>query len=354
MNQHEWVILAAYVAGGLTLGLILQKLLLPLLKNIAAKTGFKSYDLILQTISKWILSWCVASAIYFALKAASIDPRYDLWIERAVLVFFIFSCTVIIATIASGFVKIKAAVEDANLPSTSIINNIIKVIIYCVGILVILQSLGISVTPILAGLGVGGLAVALALQNTLSNLFAGLQIVSSGSLNKGDFIKLSSSESGYIVDITWRSTSIKNMANNIIIIPNNKLADMVIQNFTLPNAITSFDLDVGIAYNSNLEFVEKIAKMVAVEVLDAAEGAVKDEVPTVRFIGFGNTGITMRISLTVSEYALQFKIRHLLLKTLYKRFLEEGIVIPIATQAITVEGLTEFKKEADSNKPLQN
>src|SRR5690606_23283871 len=136
--------------------------------------------------------------------------------------------------------------------------NIIKVIVYCIGMLVILQSLGVSITPILAGVGVGGRAVALALQDTLSNLLAGIQVISTKQINPGDFIKLESGQEGVVEDISWRYTALKTGYNNTIIVPNSKLAGIIVSNYFLPDKEIMFDIAVGVDYNSDLEKVERV------------------------------------------------------------------------------------------------
>src|SRR5436190_11112485 len=234
MNYDDILQLVIYTACGLIIGFIIYKLIMPLFARLATRTSIKSDDLLIETISKWIIPWFVALGLYLGLRRIDMDELYHNRIQNGLIIFYIFSFTLMIARIVSGLLKIKDSNSGRAIPSSSIINNIARIIIYCIGLLVILQSQGISITPMLAALGVGGLAVALALQPTLSNLFAGLQIITSGRLNPGDFIKLSSGENGYVEDINWRSTTIRGELDHIVIVPNSKLADMIVTNFYLP------------------------------------------------------------------------------------------------------------------------
>ncbi len=116
----------------------------------------------------------------------------------------------------------------------SLLRNLTATLVYALGLLIVLDYLKISITPLITALGVGGLAVALALQDTLSNLFAGIHILATRKVRSGDYIKLESGEEGYVRDITWRNTAIEVLAGNLVIVPNNKVASAIVTNFDLP------------------------------------------------------------------------------------------------------------------------
>jgi len=334
MSEHEILQLAIYTVSGFLTGLFLHKIIMPLIARMAAKTSIKSDDLIIKTIRKWVIPWFLALGLYLGLKQLELESRFYFWIENGLMIFYVLSATLIIARVVSGLIKIKAAGSDTIIPSSSIISNIVIVIIYCIGLLIILQSQGISITPVLTALGVGGLAVALALQNTLSNLFAGLQIISSGNFNRGDFIKLASGEDGFIEDITWRSTTIRAMSDHIIIVPNSKLADMIVTNYYLPQAQLTFVVELGVSYDSDLNHVEKVTKQVIQETLTEVEGGVKDFEPVIRFFAFGESSIKMKAILSVQDFTAQFAVKSEFIKKLQVRYKREGINIPFPTRTV--------------------
>ncbi len=337
MTENDMLQLSIYIVSGFVAGLIIYKLILPLVTGLAAKTSLKSDDLIIYSIRKWTIPWFVALGLFLGLRRIDMDLKYQTWLENGLMVFYIFSITIISARIISGLVRIKSADSDTVIPSSSIISNIVRIIVYCIGLLVILQSQGISITPMLTALGVGGLAVALALQNTLSNLFAGLQIISSGKFNPGDFVKLSSGEDGFIEDINWRSTTIKGESDHIIIVPNSRLADMTVINYYLPGQELSFLIEVGVSFDNDLDHVEKVTKEVVKETLESTEGAIKDFEPVIRFYAFGENRINLRAILRVTEYSYQFPVRHEFIKRLHQRYLKEGIKIPIPMQTVIMK-----------------
>ena len=165
------------------------------------------------------------------------------------------------------------------------------------GFLVVLQTLGVSIAPLLTALGVGGLAVALALQDTLANLFAGVHILASKTVQPGDYIRLSSGEEGYVVDINWRNTAVRQLSNNLVIIPNAQLAGTNMTNFTRPEQQMSILVQVGVGYDSDLDHVERVTIEVVAEVMTEINGGVPDHEPAVRFHTFGDSSIGFTVIL---------------------------------------------------------
>ncbi len=337
MTDNDILQLGVYTLSGLLTGFFIHKVIMPLISKFAAKTAIKSDDLIIRTISKWVIPWFLVLGLFLGLRRLNLESHFYIWLENGLMIFYIISATLILARIISGLMSIKASGSDAILPASSIVGNIVRIIIYIVGLLVILQSQGISITPMLTALGVGGLAVALALQNTLSNLFAGLQIIATGKLNHGDFIKLSSGEDGFIEDITWRSTTIRAASDHIIIVPNSKLADMTVTNYYLPFQEVSFSVDVSVSYDSDLNHVEKVTKEVIKETLDEVQDGIKDFEPIIRFSEFGDSSIKLKAFLRVKEYSAQFEMKSEFIKRLHDRYNREGIHIPFPVRTILMK-----------------
>jgi len=174
-------------------------------------------------------------------------------------------------------------------------------------------------------MGVGGLAVALALQDTLSNLFAGLQILAAGKIKQHDFIRLDNGQEGFVQDISWRITTIKNAANQIIIVPNAKLSNMIATNILLEKKIFSVSIDISIDKQNDLKQVEEITKEVVMETTQQVKGGIIPEEPAVRFIRFGTNSIDLRASLQVQEHMQQAEAIHVFIMKIHQRFMTEGI-----------------------------
>ena len=198
-----------------------------------------------------------------------------------------------------------------------------------IGLLVILAGLRLEITPILTALGVGGLAVALALQDTLANLFAGLYLTVAKHIRIGNYIKLSSGEEGYLVDIDWRASRLRQLSNNTVLVPNAKLSQSIVTNYHLPEHEMAVIVEASVDYASDLNRVELIVTEVARDVMRTVDGGVPAFDPFVRFHTFGDPGVGFSVILRAREFVDQYLIKHEFVKRLHRRFADEGIAIPI-------------------------
>jgi small-conductance mechanosensitive channel len=281
-----------------------------------------------------VIIWLLIAGIYGAILSIPMNPSLLAHLKQILLVVVILSGTLVIAKMTAGFVSIYVQRDDVPLPSTSIFRNLTKVLVFLIGIMVILQSLGISITPILTALGVGGLAAALALQPTLANLFSGLQIIVAKQLHPGDYVKLDSGEEGYVTDVTWRNTTIRALPNNMIIVPNSRMASAIITNYYQPQQETSVLIQVGVSYDSDLKKVEKVTIEVGKEIMKEVEGGVPEFEPLIRYHTFDDSSINFTVILRTKEYVGQYLIKHEFIKRLHERYDKEGIVIPFPIRTV--------------------
>lgn len=220
--------------------------------------------------------------------------------------------------------------------SGTLLRGLLRGVIIVIGVLIILSNIGISITPLVASLGIGSLAVALALQPTLENFFSGIQMLVDKPIRVGDFIELDSGEQGFVEKIGWRSTWIKMLPNNIVIMPNSKLAQSKIINYYYPEKQLSVPVDLGVHYNSDLDHVEKVTLEVAKQVLKSHKWGIAEYDTFVIFTGFDNSSINLTVMLRAQEYFNRFFIRSEFIKALHKRFAQEGIVIPYPISAVNL------------------
>lgn len=221
--------------------------------------------------------------------------------------------------------------------SAGIVQTAVRTIIILIAILIVLDTAGVSITPLVASLGVGSLAVALALQSPLANFFAGIQILADKQIDLGQYVKLDSGEEGYVTRIDWRSTTIRALQNNLIVIPNSKLMDAKITNYHLPQSDLSILIQVGVHYGSDLEHVERVTIEVAKEVLQAVEGGKKDFEPFIRYHTFGDSSINFTVILRAEEFVNGYLLKHEFVKRLHKRFQQEEIVIPFPIRTLDIK-----------------
>jgi len=351
MTKLQTIMMAAIipvivVAATLLVGLIVR--------GIVFSRLLKNRNALGRTITKIlkgpVIIWFLMLGIYFAIGSSKLPENVIFVAGKILLALGIFSITLVTVNLSSAMIAKYSVRIEAVLPITSLTQNISRIVIFAIGGLVVLNTLGISITPIIATLGVGGLAVAMALQDTLGNVFAGFYIIVSRQIKIGDYIKLDSGEEGYVTDITWRTTKIKTLPNNVILIPNEKLTKTIATNYCLPEREISVPIQVGVHYNSDLEMVEKITCEVGREIMNQTQGGVPGFEPVVRYHTFADSSINFTVILRVKEFVDQYFIKHEFIKRLHKRYAKEGIVIPYPIRAINY---TQEKAASDS-KPQNN
>ncbi len=324
-------------------GLIFEKFMLKFLKKIAKKTKLEGAENLIKPLEKWITILFTLIGIHVSIFIIKIKPDIFNILHKLLISIYIMSITIILINITSNFLKIYTQKLKEVLASVSILENIIKISIFIIGLLILLNFLGISIIPIITALGVGGIAIALALQETLSNLFAGFHIILSKHIKAGDYIKLENGEEGYVVDITWRNTLIKSLSDNLIVVPNSKLASTILTNYFLPKKETSILIPVNVSYDSDLEKVEEITTCVAREILKEIYNEENGEV-FIRYKEFGEYGINFNVIIKIKEFSDQYLIKHKFIKKLHKKYKEEGIIIPYPARKIYIEGKEKFKE----------
>ena len=258
---------------------------------------------------------------------------FDVWARRVWSIVVIFEVAYLVSHVAQTLLawyvrsielRIHAGIGDKLLPP---IRRVLPLVIYTIALLIALDSLGIAISPLLAGLGIGGLAIALAVQPTLSNFFAGTYLVTEGELKDGDFIELEGGPSGFIVDVGWRSTKIRSRHNNLVIIPNSKMVDTILTNYYSPTPAMNVIVTCGVSYDSDLAHVERIAMGVATEVVKQSCHAIEDVEPVVRFSNFGDSNIDFFVFVQANDRTGSFVLKNEIIKRIHARFAEEGIEI---------------------------
>ncbi|GGM66764.1 mechanosensitive ion channel protein [Thermopolyspora flexuosa] len=318
---------SACLVCGVVLGILLRALFGRLAQR-AASTTSQWDDLWWNMLRQIALPATAITGAWWATNILRLEEPVRGFVERVLLAAIVLTVSFTIAQFAANMVRSVALSRSGVARSASIFVLLTRGTIVGVGVMVLLQSIGISVAPLLTALGVGGLAVALALQETLRNLFAGIQILASKKVQPGDFVRLDTGEEGYVDDINWRNTTVRQLSGNIVIVPNAHLADTVMTNYHQPVEETSVTVKVGVSYDSDLDEVERITLEVARDVQRTVPGAVPDFEPLIRFNTFGELRIDFSVILRASEPSAQYLIVHEFIKRLHRRYREENIEIP--------------------------
>ena len=301
-----------------------------ILKNIINRIAGrrKSYgQYILKQLTKPILIIIFLIGLYTALELLTILDNYKTIVDGAFFIVLTFLFALLISRILSvlmlGWLRVHKGFER----TPGLLNKTLTVIIYLIAIIVVLGYFKIDITPMIAGVGLGALAIGLALQSTLSNFFAGVHILSDRPVRVGDFVELDKDTCGIVEDIGWRSTRIRMLTDNLLIVPNAKLAESNIINYSMPKQDFSIWIPCGVAYESDLKKVERVSLEVAKEIQQKTPGAVKDFEPVFRYREFGDSNINFITILRIEEPLARFVVRNEFIKALKERFDKEKIEI---------------------------
>ncbi len=334
-DLQKIIIPATVFISLLILFFLSRNIIFRFLHRWAAKTESRIDNIIIESIRIPSIYWVVAIGLYISIGISDIPEKYSFYLIKTLHAILILSITIALANLSGKLFRDYIQKTGIPIPTTGLAHGIIKGLILIVGFLILLSSLGISITPLITALGVGGLAVALALQDTLVNLFAGIHILVEKSIRVGDFIRLETGQEGYVEDITWRTTRIKMLPNNMVVIPNSKLAQSILTNYYLPEKRMALVMPVSVSYSSDPEKVERILIEETKKSVGEIPGLLVEPEPLVRFIpGFGESSLDFTLVCQVREFTDQYPVQHELRKRIFKRFKEEGIEIPFPHRTI--------------------
>lgn len=319
------VLPVSLVLGGFLLGVVLEAVIRRVVKRVLHETQWELDKNIGHALHHTLIVICTLIGVYGAVHSVALPRETLATVHQILLVLMIFAITVVLMRFATDLVDLYSRRVGGVFVSTSIFTNLARSIVFIIGLLMALQSLGISIAPILTALGVGGLAVALALQDTLSNLFSGIHVIASKQVRPGDYVKLNTGEEGYVTDITWRYTTMQATANNMIIVPNSKLASAIVTNYSFPEKESFVTVPVIVSYDCNLEEIERIAVEAASETTEVTPGAVRSFSPFVRFQKLGQFGVSLNVVFKVEEFNDQFVLRDEFIRRFHRLTRERGV-----------------------------
>ncbi len=333
----QWILPISFILFGLLAGIIGEKVIFKKLSRFVTKRKILGGEVIFSSLRRMTFLWFMLAGFSGAISYSSfkLDPDIKILLQKIITIVFLCSVTLVLARLTAGFVNLF--LRRAEGVPTSLISNLAMTVVLVLGTLILLQTVGIQITPIITTLGVGGIAVGLALQDTLANLFSGFYLLISKQVRTGDYVKLDNDYEGYVTDITWRNTTIKEISNNVIIVPNSKLASAIFTNYHLPAKEITLTMNVGVSYDSDLEEVERVTVEVAKEVMREIAPSLIAIEPYIRFHTFNDFSIDFTLYMRVSEYFDQRIGKHLFVKKLHKSYQKAGISIPFPIRDVYMQ-----------------
>jgi small-conductance mechanosensitive channel len=330
MRQLAWSALAFVVAT--VVALLLRALLLSVLRRWAGTPdGWASLAHAIRLPSiLWAIVLGLWVGIEFASQSESLPGRLSQQVSLVLEVAVILSVTITVANVLSTLIRRVSERQALGGPITGLGQSVARGVVFIVGSLVLLGAFGVQITPILTALGVGGLAVALALQDTLSNLFAGVHLLADKPIRVGDYVKLADTVEGHVEDIGWRSTRVRMLQNVVVTIPNKKVAESIITNYDMPEPRLALLIRVAVDYGSDPDLVERALVEEATRAAGEVPGLLGVPAPSARLIpGFGDFSLDFTLVCHVTSFTDQFLVQHELRKRILRRLGTEGIQIPV-------------------------
>lgn len=322
----DWFSAFLVVAGSLIAGLLVDMFLVGGLLSKGGPTH--------RTRRSFGLALRGQTPVWTVLLGVSVFDPFDflrradsVWLNRILIVLAVLSVTVFLARLAGWLIRIYVQQETVSAPGGTIFVNLARLLVWAVGLTFALGALGVEIGPLVASLGVLGLAVSLGLQDTLSNFFSGLQMTLSRQIQPNDYIRLSTGEEGTVHDVTWRNTTVRSPVGDRVIVPNAVIGKSLITNFSAFDQAHTSVIPFSVAYGSDLERIKTLAEGVAREVRDRNGNAVDDFEPVCRFTAFRADGVAGTVSIRVERFPDRLPVIDDLVTTLHERLTAEGITL---------------------------
>ncbi|MEM5801503.1 MAG: mechanosensitive ion channel family protein [Candidatus Aenigmatarchaeota archaeon] len=307
-------------------------------KKISERTKTEVDDIIIKRWSGPINLLLFVASAYLALKEITLPQNTYNTIEH--ILFTVFSLTIayiIYVFFDVTFIrfgkkiseKTETTMDDTLL---NIAHSSLKAAFIVIAILYTLSIWGIEISPILASLGIAGIAVALALQQTLSNVFAGIALIMDKTIRVGDIVKLDTGEMGEIYSISLRSVRIKTFDNEMIIIPNTVVANAKIQNLLQPDPTVRVNIDFSVEYGTDPEYVKRIV----LEEINTMQIIDKTKEIRILFLSMGESSLNFRVMFWVDHIDKRWPAHQEAITKIYRRLYKEGIGIPFPQRTIWV------------------
>ncbi len=334
--------LRGYVDPTLTvlgIGLVALLVRLTLLRwavRWTARTPSPYDNIFVDALRRGLVVWAVLGAMYIQVEDLPWKARPISAVQTSIAALLILAVTLATIRFVAGCIRAYGTTHATTVGGTTLIRYIVSAILAFSGMAAVLGVFGISVIPAITALGVGGLAVALAFQDTLANVFAGLNMTLARQIRVGDYVELETGLDGFVVDVGWRTTILRTLVGLQIYIPNKKLAEALMINYTRGPGM-AVELQFRVAHETDPDHVEAVVIDEMTQAVADVPGLRADEPPVIRLKVFGDWALEFKAFVAIVRYQDRFQIQHVLMKRLYKRLQAENIALARPRQSIQFE-----------------
>ena len=341
---QKLIVPACILAFAFFVGIILNRMLTQKLERRVKASESEIMEIFFRALRGVPIYLSIVTGLYWIVTTSNLPAGLERIFSYILFAMIVFSITRVCERTLSGFIRMKFS-GSSDMTQSTLLDTIFRIAIYASGALVILDYFNISIAPIMAAMGVGGMAVAFGVRETLENIFSGLQLIISKQMRVNDYIKLSTGDEGRVIDINWRYiTVMPPNEGSVVVIPNKVIANAVTANYSQPRDDIVVVVPIGVSYDSDLEKVERVTVEVARELqikidgyephFDANGNDIDKLAPVVRYQAFNDSSIDFNAVMHVQIFTNQYLLKHEFIKAITKRYREEGINIPFPIRTL--------------------
>lgn len=336
----EWLISLAIIVGAVLLNKIIILFNKHILVKLTAKTKNRMDDILFKMLQAPVLLGVMLLAIWIASSRLELDTKIDKFFSMSYKFLIVLNITWFLVRFVNAVIEEYMVPKADDKSSKYLDNTLIPIIrrailgvIWAIGIMMALKNVGVDVGALIAGLGIGGLAFALAAQDTIKNIFGGITIFTDRPFRIGDRIIVDGFD-GFIEDIGIRSTRLRTLEKRLVTIPNYKIVEASIENIS-NEPMRRVILDLGLTYNTSPEKMEK-----ALEILKGMPSRVKNvdsKEVIAYFSGYGAFSLNIRFIYWVKDVAKFPETNSNVNLDILHSFNDAGLEFAFPTQTVYIE-----------------
>jgi small-conductance mechanosensitive channel len=344
LSIEDWINLAISVLLVLIGAYFGSRLVMWVLRRVVKRTTTEYDEAFLNAIKGQVM-WLMGTvtAQFATTRLVFLSAEFKEWLDRIYFVLYVWIILSVLwklVEFSSDWYRESIATEektgkaDVLIP---VVNRVAKAVILAIGFIIVLDRFGVNVTSLVAVLGIGGLALSLAAQDTLSDAIAGFTILLDQPFLVGHRIEISDLGTwGDVVEIGTRTTRIRTRDNRLVIIPNSIIAKSQVVNYTYPDPRYRVQIDIGIGYGMDIEKTRQII----IDTVSHLDGILKDKPVDALYNDMGDSAMMFRVRWWIGSYEDKRRIYDRVNTALQLALDEAGIEMPFPIQQINlnVEG----------------
>ncbi|HJU11945.1 MAG TPA: mechanosensitive ion channel domain-containing protein [Candidatus Binataceae bacterium] len=328
MVDSRWIIAVGVLAGWIIVLLTLKRIVLAIFLRITERPHLQHFNSLIDAIAPALTIAIIVSGIEVAAQAAPLPPVWRTDVSITLTAGIILALVIFADKISRVWLRREAARYQLFAEGYGIVTGAVRGLIFALGLLMFLESVGISIGPLLASLGIGSLAVALALQETVKNMFAGFFLIADKPLEVGDYVKLQSGQEGQLFKLGWRSSKFRMLTSEVVVVPNSQLIDSIVTNYRAADGDVAVSIDLAVLNSNSPPHVERAVMEVAQEVMASVTSDRAGFEPEVLFRGISGNLINLTVLIHTQRSDSIATIRSEFIKRALARFAREEIKLP--------------------------